>query len=313
MPFLQQSAAGPETPVYAELMAFVAIAEAQSFTHAADRLHRDATVMSKRLRALERRLGVRLLERTTRRVRLTEAGTAYLVRAREILRAIDEADRDAMATVAGEPRGHLRLALPDAFGRMWLKPLIVDFMRAHPQVTIEAELSNRFVDLIGERYDLAIRLGELTDSRLVARRLATRRRMLCASPTYLDRQGWPHRPQDLSAHACLLYTGLRRPDVWELRNARGVQQRVAVAGPLQSDEAELVVAAAQAGLGIVLGTDWLLAPALRTGELVRVLPGWQVIDEGAIYLLTPSGSGIASKTRAFGDWMVRALRRPPWQ
>ncbi|MFT4102479.1 MAG: LysR substrate-binding domain-containing protein [Burkholderiaceae bacterium] len=310
---MQQSTAQPDTPVYAELTAFVAIADANSFTQAAERLHRDATVLSKRLRALETRLGVRLLERTTRRVRLTEAGAGYLERAREILRAIDEADRDAIATVTGEPRGHLRLALPDTFGRLWLKPAIYRFMRAHPKVTIEAELSNRFVDLIGERFDLAVRLGELTDSRLVARRIAARRRLLCASPDYLSRRGYPGQPEELSRHDCLLFTRLRQPDRWDLQDASGERRRVHVSGPLQSEDSELLAGAAQAGLGIMLGTDWLLASALRSGELVRVLPGWEVIDDGAIYLVTPSGSAAASKTRAFGDWIARELREPPWQ
>jgi DNA-binding transcriptional LysR family regulator len=308
----QQSIASLETPVFAELSSFVAVAEALSFARAADRLARDAAVVSRRVRSLERRLGVRLLERTTRNVTLTEAGRTYLGRAREILRAIDEADREAGALVTGEPRGHLRLSLPDSFGRMWLAPMINEFLKAHPLVTIEAEFSNRFVDLVGERFDLAVRLGELADSRLVARRVGGRRRLMCASPDYLARHGTPQQPQDLKAHACLVFTRLPAREHWEMTDGQGRTERVSVAGPLASDDAEMLVSSARAGLGIMVATDWLVGRCLLSGELVQVLPQWRLVDEGAIYVVTPSGSGSTSKTRAFSDWVARHLAPPPW-
>ena len=313
---LQHSAPTVDTPVFAELSSFVAIAEARSFSRAAERLRRDATVLSKRLRSLEARLGVRLVERTTRSVALTEAGRAYLDRARAILQSIDEADREAGLHATGEPRGHLRLALPDTFGRLWLAPWITGFLAAHPQVSIEAEFSNRFVDVVGERFDLAVRLGELNDSRLVARRVCARRRLLCASPAYLAQHGTPRRPEDLSEHPCLLFTGFARIDRWDLADAKGNTHRVAVSGPLASDDAEMLVHAATAGLGVLLATDWLVHRALQSGELVPVLPRWQVVDDGAIYIVTPSGvgsaAGVASKTRAFSDWIAERLADPPW-
>lgn len=308
----QQSIAAFETPVYAELSAFVAIAEALSFTRAAERLRRDATVLSRRLGALERRLGVRLLERTTRTVMLTEAGRAYLDRARDILRAIDEADREAASHAAGTPRGHLRVALPGAFGRQWVAPLLTEFLALHPQITIEAEFSNRFVDLVGERFDLAVRLGELGDSRLVARRVCGRRRLLCASPAYLARHGVPRRPEDLARHACLVFTGLAIGNRWDLMNAKGDVRRVSVAGPLAADDAEMLADAARAGLGIMLTTDWMVGPQLQAGLLARVLPRWQVVDEGAIYIVTPSGSASSSKTRAFAGFISERLGAQPW-
>lgn len=302
-----------ETPVFAELSSFVAIAEALSFARAGERLSRDATVLSKRLRSLEARLGVRLVERTTRSVALTEAGREYLERARTILRSIDEADREAALHSSGEPRGHLRLALPDSFGRLWLAPMINTFLAAHPRISIEAEFSNRFVDLVGERFDLAVRLGELDDSRLVARRVANRRRLLCASPAYLERHGTPRRPTDLAKHACLVFTGLPNRGHWDLADAQGRVQRIAVSGPLTTDDAEVLTEAASAGLGIMLGTDWLFGRRLQDGSLVRVLPRWRPVDEGAIYIVTPSGVGAASKTRAFGDWIAAYLAHPPWE
>ena len=309
----QHSLPALETPVFAELSSFVAIAEALSFARAGERLSRDPTVLSKRLRALEARLGVRLVERTTRSVALTEAGRGYLERARTILRSIDEADREAAQQASGEPRGHLRLALPDSFGRLWLAPMINEFLSAHPSITIEAEFSNRFVDLVGERFDLAVRLGELDDSRLVARRVANRQRLLCASPAYLQRHGVPRRPEALADHACLVFTGLPNRDRWDLSDAQGRIRRVSVSGPLVADDAEVLTEAATAGLGVMLGTDWLLGKHLQDGRLLRVLPRWRPLDEGAIYIVTPSGVGAASKTRAFGDWIAARLANPPWK
>lgn len=302
----------PETPVYSELTSFVAVAETLSFTHAAQKLRRDATVVSRRVSHLEARLGVRLLERTTRRVALTEAGHGYLERARAILRAIDEADREVSAHAQGEPRGHLRLALPGLFGRMWLAPVITEFLSSHPHVTIEAEFSNRMVDLVGERFDLAIRLGKLGDSRLVARRVATRERMLVASPAYLARHGAPRTPSDLATRDCLVFTGLVERNRWEMIDRTGRRERVIVRGPLACDEAEVLRDAALAGRGIFLATDWLVGPLVHAGLLKRVLPRWRVQDEGAIYVVTPSSTGHATKTRAFSAFVAERLAGPPW-
>lgn len=295
-----------------ELVAFVAVSEETSFTRAARRLDRDPTMLSRRVQALERRLGVRLLERTTRSVALTEAGRGYLHRAQAILRAMEEADREAADHATGEPRGHLRLALPGSFGRLWLTPAIAAFLKAHPGITIAAEFSNRFVDLVGEGFDLAVRLGALTDSRLVARKVCDRRRLLCASPRYLARAGTPQRPDDLASHPCLVFSDLPHADRWDLVDRAGRRRRITATGPLVSDDAEVMVAAAIAGLGICLATDWLVGPALGAGDLVQVLGDWEVADEGAIYVVTPSGAGRTGKTRAFSDWIARHLEARPW-
>lgn len=308
----QQSSATLETPVFAELLAFSAVAELQSFTAAAQRLQRDVAVVSRRVNALEQRLGLRLVARTTRSVTLTEAGTTYLLRARDILRAIDEADREVGHYLTGEPRGHLRVSLPDGFGRLWITPLIGEFLKAHPLVTMEAEFSNRYVDVVGERFDLAVRLGELADSRLVARRLCGRQRVLCAAPDYLARHGTPRTPQDLAHHACLIFSRLPGRRRWELTHASKGLVRVEVSGPLESDDAQSLLHNACAGLGIVLAVDWLAGPGIRSGELVQVLPRWRAADEGAIYVVTPTGSAATSKTRAFSDWLADRFAHPPW-
>jgi DNA-binding transcriptional LysR family regulator len=298
---------------FAELQAFVAVAEASSFIGASRRLGRDATVLSRRVAELETRLGVRLMERTTRSVALTEAGRVYLDRARAILQSLDEADREASSLTTGVARGHLCVSLPGTFGRMWLTPLITGFLTAHPLVTVEAEFSNRFVDLIGERFDLAVRLGELSDSRLMAQRIGNRRRLLCAAPSYLASAPPLDAPEDLVHHPCLVFTGLPTRERWELVSSDGETRRVAVRGRMISDEAEVLVEAAVAGLGVVLATDWLLGRALRAGALTSVLETWRVADEGAIYIVTPSGSGQASKTRAFANWIMAGLQSPPWR
>jgi DNA-binding transcriptional LysR family regulator len=211
-------------------------------------LGKDPAMMSRRLKSLEARLGVRLAERTTRRVELTEAGQAYLARVGPILLDLEAADREAAAFGDGEPNGHLRISLPGSFGRRWFGPIIAEFLAQHPRVTIEADAVNRFVDLIGERYDLAIRLGALPDSRLVARKVADRRRLLCASPDYLARHGTPQSPQDLARHDCLCFTERRDPYRWSFQAPEGGAVSATVSARLASTEADILVDAAIAGL-----------------------------------------------------------------
>lgn len=308
-----QQSSPPPPPDLADIRAFVALADAGSFAAAGRALDRDPTVLSRRLQALEERLGVRLAERTTRRVALTEAGAAYLARVRPLLHDLEAADREAAAFADGEPRGRLRLALPATFGRMWLPPLIVGFLRAHPRVTIDASYANRFVDLIGEGFDLAVRLGALPDSRLIARKVGERRRLVCASPDYLARHDPVRTPKDLLGHACLTFTGRADPFRWEFIGTDGALDSVTVKGPLACDDAELLVEAAVAGLGLLYTTDWMVGAELAAGRLVTVLDAWRVADTGAIYVVTPAASGTPSKTRAFSDWLARGLASPPWR
>ena len=299
-------------PRFAELQAFIAVADRLSFARAAQLLEVDATIVSRRIASLESRLGVRLIERSTRSVALTEAGQGYLRRARNILHALDEADREAAGHASGPPHGHLRVALPSTFGRLWLAPVICDFLLAHPRVTVEAEFSDRFVDLLSERFDLAVRLGELPDSRLVARRIAGRQRVLCASPAYLANAPPLKHPRDLARHPCLIFSGLTSPYRWKLKGADGQSASVSVTGRVVSDDAQMLLQAAVSNLGVILGTDWLVAPAIATGRLVPVLRRWRVVDAGAVYVVTPSGAGQATKVRAFSDWIAARFRRPPW-
>lgn len=304
----------PDGNHIAEIAAFAAVAEQGSFTKAATVLERDATVLSRRVQSLERRLGVRLLTRTTRHVALTEAGAGFLARAQAIVAALADAEEEAATLGSGEPRGTLRLALPATFGRMWIAPYLPEFMAQYPQVRIEASYTNRFVDLVTEGFDVAVRLGELADSGLVARRIAPRRRLLCAAPSFLERHGAPKRPEDLARLPCLAFTGLATHPNWTFGNTRGERITVRADGPLTSDDAAALVHAAVEGLGITLSTDWLVGRELATGTLVPVLEEWLPEDDGAVYTVVPSNRLVPAKTRAFVDWMVRRYAPvAPWR
>ncbi|MER9975461.1 LysR family transcriptional regulator [Mesorhizobium sp. M0085] len=303
-----------EPAALVEMAAFAAIAEARSFTRAAARIGRDATILSRRLASLEERLGVRLLHRTTRSVSLTEAGSEFLIRVRAILAAVDEAEAVASAHAGGGPRGVLRLALPGSFGRMWIGPLLPQFLAEFPDVRIEAEFSNRFVDLVAENFDVAVRLGALEDSRLVARKVATRRRLLSAAPSYLARRGTPTAPEALLEHSCLGFSGFQTFPAWEMTDSSGRRISIEVSGPLVTDDAEVLVEAAVQGVGLMMSTDWLVGRELADGRLVPVLEDWTLADEGAVYVVMPSAKGQAAKTRAFADWIGKRFAPvPPWR
>ena len=304
----------PDSSHIAEMAALAAVVEQGSFTKAAASLGRDATVLSRRIQAMERRLGVRLLERTTRRIALTEAGATLLARTRLILAALREAEEEASAHAGGEPRGTLRLALPGSFGRMWIAPYLPEFLANHPHVRIDASFSNRFVDLVGEGFDAAVRLGTIPDSGFIARKIAVRRRLLCAAPSYLERCGVPNQPEDLVARPCLGFTGFEFYPDWHLRNAMGERVTMRVSGPLIADDAEALVEAAVKGLGIMQCTDWLVGRELSQGLLVPILDDWNLEDEGAVYAVVPSRHLLAAKTRAFVDWIAtRFAPVPPWR
>jgi DNA-binding transcriptional LysR family regulator len=290
-----------------ELRAFVAVAETSSFSAAGRLLDRDPTVVSRRLQALEGRLGVRLAERTTRKVSLTEAGRAYLSRLRPLLQELDAAEREVGVFADGEPRGHLRLAIPGGFGRLRLGPIIVDFLASHRRVSINATVTNHFVDLIGEGFDIAVRLGDLPDSRLVVRKVAERRRLVCASPAYLSQNEAIREPKDLARHSCLCFTNHADPYHWLFAKPDGGVTGVAVSGPLASEEVDLLVSGAVAGLGVLHVTDWYVANELASGKLVEVLGHYPIVDKGAVYVVTPAAGGMPSKTRAFSDWLAKGL------
>jgi DNA-binding transcriptional LysR family regulator len=288
------------------LAAFVAVAGTGSFTSAAKRLERDASIVSRRVSQLEQRLGVSLLSRTTRRVTLTEVGARYFERVRGLLDELSNASREASDIAAG-PQGLIRLSLPVAFGRLWVAPLLPGFCKRHPQIRIDARFSDRFVDVVAEGFDLAIRVGRLKDSSLKARKIATYRNLLVASPNYLAERGRPRVPDDLKNHDCIGFTGYAGWPDWPLVKG-GKRKTVRPRGPLIADNSEVVLGAAIAGAGITFTADWLAGPAIREGKLIEVLPGWGGKGEGGVYAVLPPIRLIPGKTRLFVDEICEAIK-----
>lgn len=295
-----------------ELATLLALYEQGSFAAAGRQLERHPTVLSKRLSALETRLGIRLVERSTRQLRFTDEGERLVAKVLEASRLIAEAEEEA-AEGAATVRGRLRLALPAAMGRRWLSGMLADFVLAYPQVMVEAEYADRFVDLIGEGFDAAIRIGELADNRLVATKLCDHVRILCASPQYLARHGEPAQPEDLAAHNCLVFNGLRSFPEWRLMSDTR-QASVKVAGSLRSNDNEALLEAARRGVGILAGGDWLMGEDLASGRLVRVLAQWQLDKAAGIYLVRPTARLNTAAMGVFKAWLEDRFKAgAPWR
>src|SRR3989441_11463472 len=294
-----------------ELAALVAVAKAGSFVAAGRSLERHATIVSKRIASLERRLGVRLIERTTRQVRLTEAGQQLASRLSRAGNLILEAEQEASAGAVAL-RGHLRVALPAAMGRLWLAPLLPSFLQRYPAMHLEVNYSERYVDLVAEGYDAALRIGILSDSRLVAQRLGQHQRILCASPAYVERHGAPDEPAQLAAHNCLEFQGFSSFPNWRLSDGRRCET-VTARGSMRSNDSSALLEAARAGIGILGAGEWLVTRDIAAGTLVRVLPDWAFDLDGGIYLVRPSAQHAPARTDAFLEWMREQFHHHmPW-
>ncbi|UHD44128.1 LysR substrate-binding domain-containing protein [Aureimonas altamirensis] len=290
-----------------QIAAFLATVDHAGFTAAGAALNRDGSLVSRRVTALEKRLGVRLLERTTRRVALTEAGEAYYQRMRKAVQVLGEIDTEAV-DAAGAVRGTLRLSLPATFGRMWIAPILPAFLRQYPGLTVEARYEDRYVDLVAEGFDVAVRIGELADSRLIARKLAPASRLLCASPDYLAERGMPVHPSDLAQHDCIGFSRLASHPIWHLGDD-GKTVAVRISGPLVTDDATSLIQAAVAGVGIAMVSDWLAGPELKSGRLVPVLPDHPVVTQESVYIVHPSAKLVPAKTRIFMEWLATGIQQ----
>ena len=294
-----------------EIAAFLAVASQGSFVGAGRLLQRHPTVVSKRLAAMEKRLGVRLVERSTRQVRITETGARLEQRLRSAIELMNEAQHQA-SEGASEIHGTLRLALPAAMGRRWLGPMLPEFLKAHPHVSIIADYSERLVDIIDEGFDAAIRIGELDDSRLIAKKLSDHRRILCASPAYITKHGMPETPQDLIRHNCLRFSGLASFPQWRLHRGNELQT-VSPKGNLTANDSESLLAAACADAGILGAGDWLMSRDIAAGGLLQVLPDWQLDTAGGVYLVRPSAKFPGAVVVAFKQWIESKFTpAPPW-
>ncbi|TCO36831.1 LysR family transcriptional regulator [Dokdonella fugitiva] len=289
----------------AEIACFVEVAHRLSFAQAAVRLGMHVSGVSRAVAALESRLGVRLLQRTTRQVGLTEAGRAHLARCEAVLAEIAEAEAAASAT-GGALRGRLRASIPSGLGLAHLTPRLGEFLAAHPELELDLHLSNRNVDLVEEAFDVAIRVGELRDSRLVARRLGDSRRILVASAAYLAAAGRPRRPADLDRHACLVLDVGAIAERWELER-RGHGETVRVRARVRSNNALALLDACRVGVGIALLPQFAVADDLAAGRLVRVLDAWAAMEQG-IFAIYPGNRFIPAKVRAFVEFVETCVR-----
>ncbi|HYH17305.1 MAG TPA: LysR family transcriptional regulator [Azospirillum sp.] len=292
-----------------DMLAFIKVVDTRSFTAAADKLNLSKSVVSRRISELENRLGARLLNRTTRKLSLTEVGQAFYERCTRILADLDEAER-AVTDLHAAPRGRLKVNAPLSFGLLHLAPAVAAFMERYPDIEIDIDLNDRYVDLIDEGYDVAVRIGRLRDSSLIAKRLAPNRRAVCASPSYLERHGWPQTPEDLANHQCLLYTNVPLAEQWQFR-VNGETRTVRVSGSLYANNGDILLSAAIAGRGIVVSPTFLCGPALSAGQL-RCLLFDCTVSESAVYAVYPQNRHLSPKVRAFVDFLAARFGPEPY-
>ncbi len=296
---------------FEDLQAFVAVVEAGSFTAAADRLDLAKSAISRRVSALEERLGVQLLRRTTRVLNLTETGSSFYEHSARILADLEEAEA-AVQQEHGELRGTLRVALPLSFGvRHMCKP-IAAFSKLHPKVEFDLNLNDRRVDLIEEGVDVALRIGRLQDSSHIARRLFDVRAVVCASPHYLKVHGEPQTPDDLRNHRCLVYSNLADPGRWGYKDEDGNVLKVGVQPVMSASSGDFLANAAAHGMGLVIQPTFIASESIRRGNLVPVLTkyDWPISPAYAIY---PPTRHLSYRVRAFIDFLAeRFSGTPQW-
>ncbi|MGJ7511258.1 LysR family transcriptional regulator [Variovorax sp. GT1P44] len=294
---------------FQEMRVFSAVVDAGSFVAAAAALPASKAAVSRYVSELEQRLGVRLLHRTTRKLSLTEEGEVFHARCREILSSI-EASEAEISTRAGSASGLLKISVPLSFGVKHLAQLWASFMTAHPQVSLDVNLSDRAVDLVDEGFDLAIRIARLPDSSLISRKIASTRLVLCASPRYLRQRGKPRDPAALREHDVIAYTLLAMGDQWSFNGPNG-SVSVKVAPRLRSNNGDTCIAAALNGGGIILQPTFLVSEHVAAGTLVELLPRFRSIELG-IFALYPSRKFVAPKVRLLIDYVSKAFANAEW-
>jgi DNA-binding transcriptional LysR family regulator len=291
---------------FGDLDVFARVVTAKSMSAAGRELSLSPAVISKRIRRLEERLGVRLLQRTTRQLSLTEAGQGFYERVVAILGSIEEAEA-WVASGVGQARGTLRVSAPTSFGRLHIAPHLKPFLDANPMVNVDLILTDAFVDIIGEGFDVAVRIADLGDSSLVAKRLAPNHRILCATPAYLAAHGSPATIADLQNHTLIAHNA----DQWRLDGPEG-PVTVRVTGQLRTNSSEVVREALLAGVGVALRSTWDVGPELKSGALTRVLPAYSVGKRVAVHAVYPSRRHMEQKVRAFVDFLAELYGATPY-
>ena len=292
-------------PDFEALAIFAKVVELRSFAGAAAELAMSKATVSKAVTRLEERLGARLFNRTSRRLALTDAGQRLAERAAKLLTDGEAAENDALAQ-STSPRGLVRLAVPMSFGVRAVGPLLPDFLTAYPEVSIDLHLSDATVDLIGEGFDIAVRIARLPDSSLIARRLFTMPRYTVAAPSYLKLHGRPTHPMHLAEHRCFSYAYLSTPNVWHFTNAAGEQASVRPAGPLRVNNGEAAMPAVLAGLGIADLPEFIVSEAVARGELEVILKDWKQPESG-VHLVMPPGGPRPARVEVLADFLAKRL------
>jgi DNA-binding transcriptional LysR family regulator len=297
---------------YTGMAVFVRVAESGSFTATARYFGMSPAMVSTHIRTLEKRLGVRLLNRTTRRVSTTEVGQNYYEQCLRILYEVEEAER-AASDLQTAPRGRIRLTAPMTFGTRQLGPLIAAYLKSYSDVSVELSLDDRKVDLIEEGFDLAIRVGQLADSRLIARRITVAQAILCASRDYIAEYGVPKSPRDLVGHNCLTYTHSSSRSEWSFGGSGGTAETIQVSGRFSANNGDALRRLALAGLGVILAPDFIVEDDLKAGRLIALMPAYTAIPF-PFHAVYPHSRYLSAKVRTFvdflTDWFDRASRVP---
>lgn len=294
-------------PDFEAMAIFAKVVELRSFAAAAQDLVLSKATVSKAIGRLEERLGTRLFNRTSRRLALTDAGQRLSERAARLLAAGEEAETEALAQSV-VPRGLVRFAVPMTFGVKMIAPLLPAFLAQYPEVAIDLHLSDATVDLVGEGFDLALRIARLPDSSLIARRLCAMPRYTVAAPSYLKRHGRPTHPMHLAEHKCFGYAYLSTAGVWTYSNAAGEQASVRPAGQLRVNNGEAVLPAVIAGLGIADLPEFIIGDAIASGAVEVILKGWKQV-EGAVHLVMPPGGPRPARIEVLTEFLVRELAK----
>jgi DNA-binding transcriptional LysR family regulator len=290
-------------PDFEGLAIFAKVVELRSFAGAASELSLSRATVSKAVTRLEQRLGARLFNRTSRRLALTDAGQKLSEHAARLLADGEAAENEALAQSVA-PRGLVRLAVPMTFGVKAVASILPAFLAQFPDVAIDLHLSDAMVDLIGEGFDLGLRIASLPDSSLIARRLCAMPRYTVAAPAYLKRHGKPTHPMHLAQHRCLGYAYLSTPDIWHYTNSKGEQASVRPAGPLRVNNGEALMPTLLAGLGIADLPEFIVADAIASGEIEVILKDWKQ-TEGALHLVMPPGGPRPARVEVLADFLAR--------
>ncbi len=289
------------------LRLFVRIASTHNISQAGKELGLSAPVASMHINKLEESIGARLIHRTTRKVSLTEEGETLLPYAEKIISSVDT----AQATVgkgSACPKGTLRITAPASFGRLHLIPALKDFLAQYPELSVDIHLNDTMVDLIDGGFDVAIRNADLKDSSFIAKKLATDKRIMCASPDYIHTYGMPQHPSELKQHVCIKHTGL---ESWVFKTPEGIEH-IKAKGRIRVDQGEAVRDAAIDGMGIAMCATWIAYQHLKEGSLVQVLDKYTLIDDSAIWAIYPSSRLLAPKVRAFINYFSLYYGKPPY-